>query len=156
MNNIYNITSSDILRCLKNKHSSDTFVPECKIGMTNIGCLRFDAWVMRNSWVNAECIGYEIKVNRNDFLNDKKYRGYLPYCNSFYFVCPTGLINPKEIDDEIGLFWLSKTGNILYQKKKAIFRNIIIPDDIFRYILMARSQITKEHNFSIESNKEFF
>lgn len=43
----------------------------------------------------ADVIGYnregkiiiiEVKVNREDFLQDKKWQGYLPYCHEFYFL----------------------------------------------------------------------
>ena len=49
---------------LRNRHESDVFVPECKIGSTWMerNCLRLDAWTMKKSWANPACIGYEIKV----------------------------------------------------------------------------------------------
>ena len=55
-----------------------------------------------NRW-NRETKGYEIKVSRADFLQDKKWESYLKFCNWFYFVTPVGIIDPKELPDSIGL-----------------------------------------------------
>ena len=122
------------------------FVPECKNGCSYGGHLRMDAWVMKPSWANRLSIVYEIKVSRNDFLNDKKYTLYFPYCNEFYFVCPPKLIQPNEIPDDCGLMWVSSTGTRLYTKKKAKYRDVEIPEDLYRYILMCRAEICKRYN----------
>ena len=92
---IVKLTSQDILRALEQKHWKDVFVSECKNGRSYGGHLRMDAWVMTPSWANQCSIVYEIKVSRSDFLNDKKYQHYFPYCNEFYFVCPPKLIQPN-------------------------------------------------------------
>lgn len=143
------ITSNHIKELLKSKHSEDIFVTECKIGSATMqrNCQIFDAWVMNKSWANAKVTGYEIKVSRSDFLNDTKYRGYLDYCNSLYFICPPKLILPEEIDKDVGLIYVSKNCTRLYTKKKAPFRDVEIPESIFRYILMCRTKI-QESNFN--------
>ena len=129
---------------LKNKHLEDVFIPECKTGPTQQGShVRFDAWVMRKSWANPLVIGYEIKVNRSDFVNDQKWRGYLPFCNEFYWVCPYGLIDPNEVSDDAGLMCVSKNCTRVYTKKRAKYRNVEIPESIWRYILMGRVVITR-------------
>ena len=133
------IKAKDIEKLLHNKHGEDIFIPQCKTGPSygaNDGTL--DAWVMPKSWANMNCVGYEIKVNRGDFLRDDKWKRYLPYCNSFYFVCPTNLIQADELPPEVGLMWTSQTGKRLYTKKKAPFRTLEIPSEIFCYILMWR------------------
>ena len=133
------ITAKDIESLLQNKHGEDIFIPQCKTGPSygyNAGTL--DAWVMPKSWANMNCIGYEIKVARSDFLRDDKWKNYLPYCHSFYFVCPTDLIQPSELPPEAGLMWISPTGKRLYTKKKAPFRSLEIPSQLFCYILMWR------------------
>jgi hypothetical protein len=54
------ITAPQILELLRVKHEGDVFVPECKTGPSQgHDHSRFDAWVMRKSWANAETIGYE-------------------------------------------------------------------------------------------------
>jgi len=55
-----------------------------------------------NRW-NRETRGYEIKVSREDFLQDKKWESYLKFCTWFYFVAPVGIIKPEELPDGIGL-----------------------------------------------------
>lgn len=137
------ISARDILALLAARHSEDVFVPECKNGPTQSvrNYLRLDAWVMAKSWTNPHVIGYEIKVSRGDFLGDDKWRGYLPYCNSFYFVAPVGLIDPAELPPEAGLLVASKNCRTVQMKKKAARREVKIPEEIFRYVLMARARI---------------
>lgn len=151
------IVAETLEKLLKSRHSKDVFVTECKNGCSYNGHLRMDAWVMTKSWSNPLCICYEIKVSRSDFLNDTKYRGYLPYCNEFYFVCPPKLIMPNEIPKDCGLLWASTTGTRLYNKKKSPYRDVVIPEDLFRYVLMCRSMIQKnEYSFKPSTGKEFW
>lgn len=131
-----------ILDILRRKHSEDTFVPECKDGPTSYGYLRMDAWVMKNSWANLRFIGYEIKVSRSDFLNDEKWRGYLNYCNQFYFVTSSKeIIDRDELPKEAGLIVASKNGRSSRTVKKSPFRDIEPPTRLLCYILMWRSSI---------------
>ena len=146
-----NQNAKTILDKLRNKHSEDIFVPECKAGPSQfVGCPRMDAWVMKKSWVNPLAIAYEIKVSRSDFLGDKKWNTYLPYCNELYFVCPWKLIMPDEVSGQVGLIWSSKTGSRLFTKKKAQYREVDIPIDLFKYVLMSRVKITKCDRFSYQ------
>jgi len=87
--------------------------------------------------------GYEIKVSRSDFMNDDKFYAYTEYCNELYFVCPADLIMPDEIPDKLGLIWVSKNAKRLYKKKKAIYDDHPIPEELYRYILMARTVIKR-------------
>jgi len=140
------LTSGDIVAMLALKHHDAVFVPECKDGPTQRGShQRMDAWVMIKSWANPLTIGYEVKVSRSDFLNDQKWHAYLAYCNELYFVCPHGLIKPDELPPEVGLIWVTKTGGRLVTKKKAQRRDVQVPENIYRYILMCRTQINGEH-----------
>ena len=140
-----NIEAARILDLLAVKHSKDVFVPECKDGPTQNGSghLRLDAWAMKRSWLRMKFWGYEIKVRRSDFLRDEKWQAYLDLCNEFSFVCPSGLIDPSEVPDYVGLIWVSKTGNRLYTKRKAVWRDIEVPESLLLYILMARSEIRR-------------
>lgn len=140
------VKAAQILDLLAQKHSGDVFVPECKDGPTHYAShRRLDAWAMNRSWANACVTGYEIKVNRSDFLNDLKWLDYLPLCNCLYFVCPSKLIQPAELPPEAGLMWVATTGTRLFTKKKAPHRQVEIPDGVWRYILMCRARITREH-----------
>lgn len=105
---------------------------------------RLDAWAMKCSWTNNKMIGYEIKISRSDFLQDKKWRDYLPVCTQFFFVCPHGLIRVDEVEDPAGLIYLSKTGRMLRTVKaakllepKADALNLLLT-----YVLMSRCEIT--------------
>ena len=137
------ITSTTILNLLLKKHSDDICVPECKSGQswTNKTMRKFDLWVMRRSYSKAMTIVYEIKTSRQDFLRDDKWQEYLPYCTDFYFVAPSGIIDPTEVPADTGLFLTSKNGTRLYCKKKAPHRNVEIPSSVYVYILMSRTKI---------------
>jgi len=139
------ITARDILRLLHERHHVDKFlsVDECKIGSTwfKANCSRFDLWVMARSWASPRFIGYEIKVDRQDFMRDTKWQAYLNYCTEFYFVAPPGIIDATEVPELAGLIVSSKNCKRLYTKKKAPVRNVEIPNSILIYILMSRSRI---------------
>jgi hypothetical protein len=149
MNN--KITAVDIVKLLEVKHSKDLFITECKNGQTwgNKSNFRLDGWVMKRSYSNPLIIGYEVKVDRQDFLNDHKYHNYFELCNEFYFVCPAGLIEKAEVPENCGLIWTSKNATKLYTKLKASYRNIEEPTDLYKYVLMSRAVITNPN----ENNK---
>lgn len=139
-------SADHLVKLLAAKHAQDVFVDECKNGPTWTagpdGHLRLDAWAMKRSYRHPLAIGYEVKVCRQDFEGDEKWRGYLAYCHEFYFVCPTGLIQAAQLPDDTGLLWMSKTGTRLFRKKKARYRpDVKIPEDFYRYILMSRARI---------------
>jgi hypothetical protein len=100
---------------------------------------------MAKSWTNPCTIGYEIKVRRDDFLKDEKWLNYIDFCNQFYFVCPPKVILPNEIPEQAGLYVSTVNAKRLYLKKKAPFREIQIPDTIFKYILMSRVKLDLEY-----------
>ena len=52
---------------------------------------------------NRETKGYEIKVTRSDFLNDRKWQEYLKFCTWFSFIAPKGVIKKEELPENIGL-----------------------------------------------------
>lgn len=138
-----------IIQLLATRHSGDLFVVECKDGPSQgTSHLRMDAWAMKRAYSKPLTVAYEIKVARSDFLQDKKWPGYLDYCNEFYFVCPRGLIDPSEVGDSAGLIWTSKNGNKLYTKKKAPWRDVQIPESLWRYILISRTVITRDNHIT--------
>lgn len=81
------------------------------------GGRRFDFWWMMPSFSNQATSGIEIKVSRADFLADKKWRGYLPYCEKFYFACPAGLIKAEELEPGVGLIYITEAGNVSFEKR---------------------------------------
>lgn len=141
------VTSNQILDLLMKKHSEKfVCVPECKTGSSQYhpGHRVLDLWCMAKSWAKPRTIGYEIKVNRQDFLRDDKWQNYLDYCSEFYFAAPPGVIRTDELPPEVGFLESSKNVKVLYTKKKAPSRSVNIPENIFRYILMWRAVITNE------------
>ncbi len=134
------MNAKGILDLLRVKHSGDVFVSECKNG-GNQG-LRMDVWAMKKSWANPLTVAYEIKVSRSDFINDNKWHRYLDYCNQFYFVCPAGVIKPEELPEEAGLMYVASTGSRIVTKKKSPYRRgVVVPENLYRYILMNRVEI---------------
>lgn len=147
------ITANLIEQRLREKHCSDIFVSQCKTGGSWSGTFQIlDAWAMIKSWAHPRAIGYEIKVDRQDFLNDNKWPGYLPFCNEFYFVTPPKLVVPEEVPEDVGLLWLSTTGNRFYTKKKAKYRKAEKLESLYKYILISRTKITKSSMYAIEED----
>jgi hypothetical protein len=132
-----------LISLLRQRHSKDVFVPECKDGPSMTGThRRMDAWAMARSWSHPCFYGYEIKHDRGDFIRDKKWHDYLPLCNEFYFVThKIGIIDPKELPDEVGLLIAASTGTRLITKKVAPRRPIEPPVQLLLYILMSRADI---------------
>ncbi len=139
------ITAEAVVKLLCCRHNKDICVPQCKTGGSwGGGRLNImDLWVMKTSWTQPTVYAYEVKVSRADFMQDDKWPGYLEYCNEFYFAAPPGVIDPKELPPEAGLLITSKNGKKIYRKKKAAYRAVEIPEDLFRYILMWRAEITR-------------
>lgn len=96
------VTSTDIKLALKEFHNGKPsyFITECKTCSTYFpdpqGLLKFDGLAITKSYTKPNIIGYEIKVSRNDFLQDNKWHLYLQYCNEFYFVVPKGLVKKER------------------------------------------------------------
>ena len=63
------IKADQVLTLLRNKHSKDVFVSECKNGETwgARDLLKMDAWVLLRSYSPLTTVGYEIKISRRDF-----------------------------------------------------------------------------------------
>ena len=140
-------TSAKIKSVLAEHHNQDVFVPECKNGSTwsNHHLLKIDAWVLKRTYSPLTTIGYEIKVDRQDFEQDQKWIDYLPYCHEFYFACPAGLVRSDELPSNVGLVWVSSTGKP-HTKHKAEHRQ---PDaeklnTLMTYIIMSRSIIVAD------------
>lgn len=152
-----------VMDLLKQRHSKDLFVPECKDGQSwGRSHNRLDAWAMRRSYSKFLLSGYEIKLTRADFLRDEKYPNYLPMCNVLYFVAPHGLIDPAELPVDVGLLLVTKTASRVYVKKKAPIRKIDSPVALYEYLLMSRAVIEdegrlkeQEDNYRMRTMKSF-
>lgn len=150
------ITAKEILPLLLQRHEKDICVPECKTGQSwGEQNQRIDLWVMKASWAKPQVTAYEIKISRQDFIRDGKWRQYLDYCNCLYFVAPTGIIDPSELPADVGLLCTSTNATRLYTKRKAVFRPVAIPESIYRYILMWRAKIQR-HEYAEMSKSEYW
>jgi len=153
-----NVTASQIKGALAKKHGDsykDYFLTEVKTGRSwGTGLLKIDAVAIKKSWAHPCVTGYEIKVNRNDFLADEKWAGYLPYCHRFNFVCPPGIIDISEIDPQVGLIYYNQEKSSFYTKKKSLFRNVDIPADLYLYIIFSRLEDRPYPFFN--SSREYF
>lgn len=143
-----------VMELLKQRHAKDLFVPECKDGQSwGRSHNRVDAWAMRRSYSKFQLSGYEIKLNRADFLRDEKYPNYLPMCNVLYFVSPHGLIDPTELPEEVGLLLVTKNASRTYVKKKAPIRKIDPPVALYEYLLMSRATIKEEVEYKVDERQ---
>ena len=69
---------------------------------------RLDAWSIKPSWTKEQATGYEIKVDRQDFIRDDKWQEYLQCCTQFYFVCPKNIIHKEEVPEQAGLIYCTE------------------------------------------------
>ena len=150
-------TADQISNLLAEKHKLDVFVAQCKNGET-LGArklLILDAWALKRTYSPLSMIGYEIKVDRQDFEHDQKWIDYTDLCHYFYFVCPAGLIRSTELPHQIGLIWVSQSG-VLHTKHKAERQNLDITktSDLLTYIVMARSKIVDNSQVLKHDNNE--
>lgn len=61
--------------------------------------------------------GFEIKVSREDFLQDKKWQLYSQFCSELSIVCPAEVIQPEEVKSPFGLLWIGPVGEIWWKKR---------------------------------------
>lgn len=79
-----------------------------QLGISNypVGCI-FDCILV--DCHKSHIRGFEFKVTRADFLQDKnagKWKKYLRWCHTFTWVCHEGLIQPEEVEKPAGLLWI--------------------------------------------------
>lgn len=138
--------SAELIRqMLATRHSGDVFVPECKDGPTQTRAhRRLDAWVLLKTWSPITTIGYEIKVSVSDWRRDAKLHDYYPLCHLLYVVAPKNVVPVDELPSGVGLLEPVGTSGRLQIKRKAARREIALPGELLVYVLMCRTQITRE------------
>lgn len=146
------IRADMILRQLQKRHfkRGDVFLTEIKNGPSwnSSNLLILDALAIRKSWTKPCFTGYEVKVNRSDFLRDQKWPGYLQYCHEFYFACPVGLISPEELPKGVGLIYYNLEKDCISTKRKALYRPIEISTEMLMYIITAKFDSDRHPFFS--------
>jgi len=91
----------DIKTYFKNVVNKNVHLFEFGVHSSRFDMIRVDTW-------NQKIKGFEFKVSKQDFRNDKKWPNYLKYCHSLTFVCPEGLITKKELPKHIGILYIKK------------------------------------------------
>lgn len=146
------MNAGDIRNLLGARHSRDIVCHEAPCGTAYAsGYGQIDTWVLRPSWTRPAVIGYEIKVSRRDFLADKKWMGYLLFCNELYFAVAPGVCTVEEMPEGVGLLEATKNGGRILTKRKAVHRiDGLDLETVFRSILMNRAVIKTGGRFSSE------
>lgn len=143
------IRADEIKYALSKRHGEDFFLTEVKTGPSTMQkTLRIDALAIKKSWTQPCFTGYEVKVDRQDFLRDLKYLGYREYCHRLFLACPTGLIMPDEIPDDVGLVYYNPEKRCLFTKKTAKLRDIEINWQMLYYIILSRLSDDRHPFFS--------
>lgn len=107
---------------------------------------RFDGVAIKKSYCPWEIRGFEVKRTRSDFVNDTKWPEYLKFCNRFFWVCPEGLIDKKEISVEAGLIWINEKKRVARTKKLPPYRQIELPGNLLLSLIINRCG-SDEHPF---------
>lgn len=140
------MTSQEIKSLLKKRYEDKRqwiFFEECPVGTGWKGSNYIDFYVLA-AWpsANNKRIAFEIKVSRQDFLNEiknpVKRRPALFFSNEFYFIVPKGLIDIKELPIECGLMEV-ENGKIT-TKIASPFRETIRPTWNFVSALLRKKQ----------------
>jgi len=139
-----------ILHALERKHraAGELFFTEVKCGPQMAGTRRIDAVAVKPSWAKPCITAYEVKVSRSDFTGDDKWPEYLDYCHRFYFACPSGLIAPNELPNEVGLYWYDPHTGVLRRKRQASHRLTYRSAEMLYYLVIWRSDSERHPFFS--------
>lgn len=156
------VRSDMILRQLQKRHLDkarldDVFLTEVKNGQSYVApgqLLILDALAIKKSWANPCFTGYEVKVDRGDFMRDQKWPGYMQHCHEFYFACPQGLIQPDELPKEVGLIYYNPEKDCISTKRKALYRPVEISIEMLMYIVMSKFDSDRHPFFS--TKREYF
>lgn len=97
--NLLYIAAHKFFKVFKDFRSSITFK---EVHLTD--SLRVD---ILNLSYSDKVVIIELKSCRQDFEADSKWKGYLDYCDRFFFMCPEGVIDPKELPDKVGLVYVN-------------------------------------------------
>lgn len=97
------MNSAEVYKLLENhfrRFWGQILVPEYTYGNLRIDAILIDT---SHHWIR----GFEIKVSRTDFLQDKKWQEYSEFTSSLSIVCPEELIKKEEIPKPFGLIYVS-------------------------------------------------
>lgn len=121
--------SAEVMRGLAARHRLEDgwiFIPEAPMP-SPAGNHKVDALAMNcYAYLKWPLVGYEIKVSRSDFTAElrepAKTARSAAFCSAFYFACPAGLIEPKEVPDPYGLMVVQPSGRTRIVKQSRLER----------------------------------
>lgn len=150
------VKASTILMAIARRHKRDLFLTEVKTGRTwyNEDLLRLDAVAVKKSWKHPCITVYEVKVDRQDFLRDDKWHGYMNYGHQMYFACPKGIVKANELPPEVGLMVYNPERDTIRVQRKAQFRDVELPTELLYYIALSR--VDSDRYPFYNSKREFF
>lgn len=138
------LTAKDISRIIANSSYNNLFIPEFTWGDLRIDAILIDT---AHRWIR----GYEIKVNRQDFLKDTKWAEYSMFCSSLCVVCPAGLIQPEEVEKPFGLIWVMPKDKawdaraLEYKKKPINFQKRNSLSWLYTYLRALETEFRRMH-----------
>ncbi len=115
---------------------SNIYVPEFTFGGLRIDALLID---IQHRWIR----GFEIKVNKSDFLKDRKWTEYSMFCSTLSIACPAGLIMPEEIKKPFGLLWVEKDGLPQWKKRPQNFQKRDCLAWVFTYLRVLEKELPR-------------
>lgn len=158
----HQMTSQDITHALFLRYNNpDHYIPiaEFRPGTGyGINSERFIDFYLIDCYQNCLTTAFEIKVSRNDFLNElnnpEKRRLALHFSHQFFFVTPKDLIQPHELPPEAGLIEATQTpqGIQLRQVRPALHRESARPT--WRFVASIARQLHKAAQQSIQAAKQ--
>jgi hypothetical protein len=141
------MTADEIGIILSKSNYSNLFIPEFTWGDLRIDAIMIDT---KHRWVR----GFEIKINKQDFIKDNKWVEYSKFCSSLCVVCPEGVIQPEDIEKPFGLIWITKQSynRIKYKKKPINFQKRNSLSWLYTYTRVLETEFRRIY-FEIESLK---
>lgn len=129
------MTAYDINQRLRSMCShEEIYIPEY-----TYGSLRIDGIAINLH--SRKIRGFEIKVSKQDFKNDKKWQLYGKFCSTLSIACPVGLIQPEEVDKPFGLLWFGEQpssgyldGFAKWKKRPQVLANTNAYNWLFTYL----------------------
>ncbi len=104
------ITADEITDYLIDKHAKDLWFEELRLSSGFAWQGRIDFLSLSVSPSNGNlATAYEVKISKADFKRDthKKQRGARLFSDRFYYIAPTGIIDPDAVPDWAGLIEVS-------------------------------------------------
>ncbi|MGD9567549.1 MAG: MmcB family DNA repair protein [Sedimentibacter sp.] len=129
-----------ITNALQAKHDNleDIFAAQVKLG--SAGSKIMDAVAIKKTWSPKTVICYEIKISRQDFLQDQKHPVYMQNCNLFYFVTLKDVVKEGELPEGSGHMIYNPDTGKLRTIKKAPYRNVPVNPDILLHIMFWKAE----------------